>query len=742
MVQGVGFRPFIYQLAIKHKLKGEVCNTTEGVLIDIEGEDYLINQFMNGINNLAPIASQISSIEAFEKELRSYNDFCIAKSNDNNIRITEISPDIAVCNDCIVDLHSQPHRKNYPFINCTNCGPRFTIIKDLPYDRSRTTMESFSMCNLCEEEYNNILNRRFHAQPIACNKCGPTYTCKVEDNVITSFKTILNVISDQINSGEIVAIKGLGGFHLMCDALNNDSVSTLRKRKHRDSKPFAVLFKDIDAIHEYCLMSPEDENLILSWRRPIVLLKQKKPLALEVNNGLNSVGAMLPYMPFHYVLFKELRTPVVVLTSGNLSENPIIIDDKQAQTDFKLIAKAFISYNREIYNRVDDSVVQTVGKRISIIRRSRGYVPNPIYLKSDAEGILAFGAEQKSTFCIGKGNQAIMSQYIGDLKGRETYNFYKETIERFFNLYRFKPEILVCDLHPNYLSSYYANEISNRFNIPLLKVQHHHAHVASCLAENNLDEKVIGACLDGTGFGSDRQIWGGEFLIADLNGFERISHFEYVPMPGGDKVVEEPWRMAISYLNKYGYYKLDQSILKALNLNDKNYKYLNEIIDKNINCPLTSSAGRLFDAVSALLGLCNVSTFDAEAPMRLESIVIDGVNNYYPYQIGNSISFKSTFHSILNDLQNIPPSIISTKFHNTIAQIILDVSSRIRNTESINKVVLSGGVFQNKYLLGKTIAILEKSNFDVFTNQLVPTNDGGISLGQLAITSKRKILCA
>jgi len=726
-------------MAAKHGLFGEVDNRTDGVSVIVQGDIKTIDSFGNDILEHAPPASQIKSIEINSRQISGYNSFRIAGSKTIDNQITEISPDIAVCDDCLEDMENDPERIDYPFVNCTNCGPRFTIIAGLPYDRPKTTMNSFRMCENCSSEYDDILDRRFHAQPIACNTCGPVYRYKDSLKNLNDIKLILQEVSVQIASGRTVAIKGLGGYHLMCDALNNSAVSEMRQKKQRDSKPFAVMFRDITSTKKYCYIDEEEEKEMKSWRRPILIMKEKKMLSTAVSNGLNTIGAMLPYMPLHYLLFRFLKTPAVVLTSGNISDEPIIIDDLIAEKHLVSVTDSFLSHNRQIINRTDDSVVRIIDQEISLIRRSRGFVPRPVDLNCNTEGIIAFGAEQKNSFCIGKGNQAVMSQYLGDLKNSETYSFFNETIDRFSDLFRFKAEFLACDLHPQYLSTHHAENLEKELKIPLLKVQHHHAHVASCMAEHGLDEEVIGISLDGTGYGSDENIWGGEFMIADLKGFTRFSHFDYVPMPGGEKAITEPWRMAYSYLFKYFGDSFDfKSVPLFSSIDNQKLSLINEMIVKKMNSPETSSAGRIFDAVSAILGLCQVQTFDSEAPMRLESVCDGETKEFYPFQAGKTVIFADTLKAILADFPRQKISVISAKFHNTIAQVILEISKQIKNETSLNKVILSGGVFQNKYLLEKSLYLLKRNMFKVFTNHLVPSNDGGISLGQLAIASKMR----
>jgi hydrogenase maturation protein HypF len=741
-VQGVGFRPFICRLAAIHGLYGEVENRTNGVTVRVQGDIKAIDRFSNDILEKAPPASNIKSIEVIPRSIETSGKFVIADSKSVDGQITEISPDIAVCPDCLADMSSDPQRIDYPLINCTNCGPRFTITESLPYDRPNTTMKHFTMCVKCASEYHDILNRRFHAQPTACNLCGPEYSYRDPAGSISGTVNILLKISSDLEEGKSVAVKGVGGYFLMCDALNNQAVSLLRERKQRDSKPFAVMFRDISTVKRFCYLDNTSEKELSSWRRPVVILREKKKLASAVNSGLNTIGAMLPCMPFHYLLFRYLKTPAVVLTSGNLSEEPIIIDDDEASTRLMPVSGAIAGYNRIIYNRADDSVIRIINNKPSLIRRSRGYAPRPVDLIFPVDGILALGPEQKNTFCLGKNNQAIVSQHIGDLKNAATYDFFREAIERFSMLFRFRPLYLACDMHPDYFSTMYASELAAKLNINAEKVQHHHAHIVSCMAEHGIDEKVIGICMDGTGYGTDGNIWGGEFFVADASGFERITHFGYVPVPGGDKASNEPWRMAYAYLLKYFGEDFEFDSIPSLRSVDKTKKDLvRQMIVKQINSPLSSSAGRLFDSVSAILGLCPNASFDSEAPMRLESAIHSETDLYYPFEHDSTIGFAATFRGILDDLPRLETSMISVKFHNTIAEIIFQVSREIRENLSLKKVILSGGVFQNKYLLEKSTSKLKADGFMVYSNHLVPSNDGGISLGQLVVTSKKLGLC-
>jgi hydrogenase maturation protein HypF len=738
LVQGVGFRPFIYRLAHRYGLTGCVENRNDGVFIKAEGERGALDSFVKAITDEAPTASAINKVEIEEIVSEGFTDFRIVKSSNTSDQVTDISPDIALCDDCLEDLKLQTHRIDYPFINCTNCGPRFSIIKDLPYDRHLTTMEPFKMCDTCRKEYEDVLDRRFHAQPVACSVCGPEYELITGERKIKVFTEILAETCSLIENGKIVAIKGIGGFQIACDAQNEVAVTRLREQKVREGKPFAVMFRNVKTLQEYVHLYPEEEKSVQSWRRPIVIAIEKKKLAFGVSVGFRTIGAMLPYMPFHYLLFEKLKIPAIVLTSGNLSDEPIVIDNQEAIEKLTRIADAVLVYNREIYNRTDDSVVFSVNEKERLIRRSRGYSPQPVNLQLNVDGIFAAGAELVNCFCIGKGNQAILSQHIGDLKNLETLEFYTESFDRFKKLFRVRPEMVACDLHPDYLSTRFAKDLK----IPVIEVLHHHAHIASCMAEHSLEEKVIGVSMDGTGYGDDSNIWGGEFFVCDLSGYERKFHFEYIPLPGGDSVTKEPWRTAVSYLYKiYGKEFLKLDIPFVQNLDKSKADLIVQAIDKRINCPLSSSAGRLFDAVAAILNVCPVSKFHAEAPMRLENIASGTVETGYPFDFGELISFEPTLMEIVEELiEGVAISEISAKFHNTIVNVIFAVASQIRKETGLNKVALSGGTFQNKYILSRLELILAREKFEVFSHCKIPSNDGGIALGQLAIAAKRREL--
>ncbi len=738
LVQGIGFRPFIYRLAHSHNLSGWVKNCDEGVVIHASGINSTLKTFLHQIVDQSPEAATIQKVLCYETNAVKMNGFKIinSKTTSKSKKLTQIGPDIAVCQNCLDDLKTQPHRTNYPLINCTNCGPRFSIIKDLPYDREQTTMEPFKMCLLCDEEYKNVNNRRFHAQPIACNNCGPNYKLKTPNDEMQDLNQIVEETASLIDFGKIAGIKGMGGFFIACDAFNQNSIDKLRYLKNRENKPFAVMFRNVEKLNDQCFTDADELKLLQSWRRPVVIIKSKNKLPQNISNGLNSIGALLPYMPFHYLLFEKLKTDAIVFTSGNFSDEPIIISNKIAQKKLPKICEAIITYNRKIYNRTDDSVVKLINGKTQILRRSRGYAPTPLNSKLNVHNILAVGGELKNTFCIGRENSAILSQHIGDLKEPETLDFFSQNINQFKKMFRVQPELIVHDLHPDYYSTRYAQETG----LPTFAVQHHHAHIASCMAEHGLDEDVIGIAFDGTGFGDDGHIWGSEFFICNLKNYQQISHFEYLPLPGGDLAATEPWRMAIVYLYQiYGkdFHTLKLPIIK--NTSPEKIDWLLKAIGNNINCPLSSGAGRVFDAVSALLGLCYYSTFEAEAPIRLENIADHNEIKQYTYDVKNTISFKESIKEIIVDIKNgTLPETIAGKFHNTIVAATSEKIVEIKKMSGLKKVVLSGGSFQNKILLEKTCKKLTNSGFKVYTHQHIPANDGGISLGQLIIAAKNR----
>lgn len=797
LVQGVGFRPFIYRIARRHGLAGWVHNSSDGVHIFAEGDREHLALFIKDIRDKAPASSDIHSFEIHQSEPENHAGFRIRKSRKVSHSITRVSPDIAVCRDCLSDMNTQDHRIGYPFTNCTHCGPRFTIIRELPYDRPNTTMAPFEMCEVCRGEYDFPDDRRFHAQPVACNHCGPVYTLYVHHNSlplcdslphrdsfshqahsgtnapsdsgkagsrydnpephrpepVTGTGNILDECVRLIRSNAVVAVKGLGGFHLMCDATSDSAVRKLRNAKQRNGKPFAVMVPDIASARRFADVSAEEATLLTSWRRPIVLLKQVRPvngnpLAEDISPGFDTAGLMLPYMPFHHQLFDRLLPEgpcAIVMTSGNLSDEPIVTDNESALDTFSGMADATLTYNRDIHNRTDDSVAFVSGGKPRLIRRSRGYVPEPVHLPFPADGIFAAGAELNHCFAIGKGNEILLSQHIGDLKDPATYEFFDESAQRLCRLFRVEPGRAACDLHPDYLSTRYAHDL----RLPVEQVQHHHAHIAAAMAEFHLEKSVIGICWDGTGLGTDGTIWGGEFLHADFYSFGRYGHFGHIPLPGGDKAAEDIWRTGASLLYRvYGddIWKLRLPFADEVRHRPE-WPLMYQAIDRKLNAPLSSSVGRLFDAAAAITGLCSRNSFHAEAPMRLESAIDHTVSDSYRYSIQPAgeesgpavVNTAPLIRDMVADLQQETPlPVISARFHNTLAAIAVDMVARMQDHYGTSTVVLSGGVFQNRYLLEKTESELQKS-VDVYSPLKIPCNDAGIALGQLAVAARRNI---
>jgi len=749
LVQGVGFRPFIYRLANHHRLSGWVVNRNDGVVVKVMAGEQEVRDFISRIRAQAPGTSRITSIHWQESEAEDLSGFQIVSSQDASRGVTQISPDIAVCEHCLEDMRRQPHRINYPFINCTHCGPRFSIVRDLPYDRVNTTMAGFNMCARCKEEYHDVDDRRFHAQPIACNQCGPRYEYYQQGRLIRDMQRMMEEVGKALEKGRIVALKGIGGFHLMCDATNEKSVARLRRIKRRDARPLACMFADMETLKHYAHLEEPEQKSLSSWRRPIVLLEKKKDLAPSVTLQLNTLGAMLPYMPLHHMLFQEINLPALVMTSANISDEPLIVQNQVVHEKFGDAVDAFVFHNRPIHNRVDDSVVRVINEIERPIRRSRGYAPEPIDTGLEVDGILATGGELKNVFCLGKDQQAIMSQHIGDLQNHEVYEFYMNTIRQFLHLFRVEPRVVVSDMHPDYRSTRFARSFAGQYNrttkarrnghVQQLQVQHHHAHIASCMSEHGLDEKVIGIALDGSGYGDDGRVWGGEFLVCDLSGYERYTHLQYTPMPGGDKVTGEPWRMAVSYLYQAygeGLYDLDLDFMDDMAQED--IKLLVSMVRKGIRSPVTSSTGRLFDAVAALLNVCTRARFEAEAAMRLESITREDEDASYTFELTpDGIRFVPMVREMVGELQDgVSPAVIATRFHNTLALACVAVVREIHDQTGLTKVVLSGGTFQNRYLSEALEGMLKEGAFEVYRHTRVPANDGGLALGQLAIASK------
>jgi hydrogenase maturation protein HypF len=772
IVQGVGFRPFVYNLARSLNFRGYVTNTSYGVIIEIEGEKP--EEFIKSLQDKCPPLAKIDSIDIRELPANGYKDFKIIHSIDEG-SFTHISPDVSVCDDCLKELFNPSDRRYlYPFINCTNCGPRYTITKRVPYDRPNTTMSVFTMCPQCMDEYNDPSNRRFHAQPNACPVCGPGLEFRIQSSEFRAKEkqNPLDAAIDLLKQGAIVAVKGLGGFHICCDAENRESVEDLRERKQRRNKPFALMSSDIETIGQFCEISEEEAELIQDRRRPIVLLKKKigstLPDAIAPKNKY--LGFMLPYTPLHYLLFhadkdydaaNRYHFSALVMTSGNLSEEPIVVDNDEALSRLSGIADAFLFHNRDIFMRVDDSVVRVHNSKTNFVRRSRGYVPEAISLKEDGPDVLGCGGEIKNTFAITKGDSAIVSQHIGDMENYETLQFFEESLNNMKQVYRADPAALAYDLHPGYLSTQWALKHGGESGKRSYGIQHHYAHIASVMAEKGLKDKIIGVAFDGTGYGTDGTLWGSEFLICDTDGFERVASFKYIPLPGGEMAIKECWRTAISYVadSLYSTYnsklrtqnsELIWDFLDSIGFVGKYGKNKIENILKLIEnrkfSPLSSGAGRLFDAISALAGICDVNTYEGEAAIALESMLYDGRGfekaDAYPFEILEgtpmTVDFSVMILQVIEDIKRKEnSSLISHRFHNTVINLINKVITIIKNKYGIDEVALSGGVFQNAYILEGAQNQLESLGLKVYINENVPCNDACIALGQAYILRER-----
>jgi len=749
IVQGVGFRPHVYNLAIAGGLSGFVLNTSKGVTIEVEGPG--ANGFAAKLQENRPPLSIIKNIETEILEPAGYSGFEIRLSEAVSEEFSLISPDIAICPNCQKELYD-PNDKRYlyPFINCTNCGPRYSIIRDVPYDRPLTTMAAFRMCPHCNAEYHNPADRRFHAQPTACPECGPKveFTGDIAGNeaIISTTRLLL--------SGNVVAVKGLGGYQLACDALNEEAVNKLRDRKRKSRKPFALMARDIDTIKKYCNISKAEEDLLTGRAAPIVLLKKRDDATEMLPEGIapgnRYIGFMLPYTPLHHLLFKhpeveaEGLPEVLVMTSGNLSEEPIVIDNTEASEKLSGLADAFLTHDRGIYMRVDDSVTRVVGGIPRLIRRARGFAPEPIELSSAVPDILACGGELKNTFCLTKDHYAIVSQHIGDLTNYEAMGFFEETLNNLKRTFKADPHIIAHDMHPDYLSTRFAQtyKTSDDKSVTFVPIQHHHAHVASCMAENGESGRVIGVAFDGTGYGLDGNSWGSEFLVAGYDVFERFAHLNYVPLPGGDKAVREPWRLALSILYQtYGPEAFNLFSSLKPDISGEETRVVLTMLEKNFNSPLSCGMGRLFDAVSSLIGICDRITFEGEAAIALEMAAIE-TEGSYPYKLDDSvpimINTNSLIRTIVDDVNSgVPAGEISGKFHNTIAGMVIKVCTLAREKTGLETVALSGGVFQNALLFGLVESGLKARGFRVLSHSKVPTNDACISLGQAAVAAAR-----
>lgn len=766
-VQGVGFRPFIYRLAADLRLSGWVLNSSRGVFIEAEGEPPALEALLLRIAREKPPRSFIQSLEHSLLDPLGYQGFEIRKSEESGPKTALVLPDIAACPECLGEIFDpQDRRYLYPFTNCTNCGPRFSIIAALPYDRPNTTMKTFVMCERCRAEYENPADRRFHAQPNACPECGPHLELwDSRGNMLADYHPALLAAAKAIREGKIVAVKGLGGFHLMAHAANPEAVRELRRRKRREEKPLALMFPSPESVKQHCRVSELEERLLCSAEAPIVLL-QRSTFAilhslfkihnsqLRIENSESGIcnevapanpclGALLPYTPLHHILMRELGFPIVA-TSGNLSDEPICTDEREALERLGGIADLFLVHNRPILRHVDDSIARVMAGRELILRRARGYAPLPVMLKGNLPPALAVGAHLKNTVAISVNNQVFISQHIGDLESEASYRAFREVIGSLSRLYETQPQQVVCDAHPDYLSTQYAR----RSGLPRIEVQHHHAHVLSCMAENELKAPVLGIGWDGTGYGSDGTVWGGEFLLVNESGFERRGCLRAFRLPGGESAIKEPRRSALGLLYEiWGGALFERQDLPPVQaFSDAELKIIRSMLPKGLNAPITSSAGRLFDAVASLIGLRQVTRFEGQAAMELEFHIAGEGEEAYRFSLNQKkngnfprfvIDWEPMAREIIEDRQNaIPAGVISRKFHNTLAEM----AAAAAKEAGIEKVALSGGCFQNKYLTERMVRRLAEEGFQPYWHQRVPPNDGGIALGQLAAVGGRNQL--
>jgi len=751
-VQGVGFRPAVYRIARSLSLCGVVYNDTKGVTIELQGGDEAIAEFLVRLRSDRdkPPLARIESCRAIDIPAVETDDrFTIAASDPQGAPLSQVTADIATCRDCLAEMADrEDFRYGYPFINCTNCGPRYSIVKTIPYDRPNTTMSVFEMCDKCAAQYRDVGDRRFHAQPVACAACGPRIelTDTKGQTIADQGEQVIAEAARLLRAGKIVAIKGVGGFHLAADAFNREAVERLRQRKKRDHKPFAMMAASVEAIEEHAIVSELAERLLRSPESPIVLLpkKQDSPVSPSVAEGVDTYAFMLCYAPLHYLLFEQCPR-VLVMTSGNVSDEPLICGNEPALERLACVADAFLMHDREIHRQVDDSILHFIGEQPAFLRRARGYVPTPILMeKACRDDIFAAGADLKNTFCLAKQNQLICSEHIGDLEDAEVYHHYIGSIEHLRRLFEVEPKVVVCDLHPAYLSVRYALSVPDA---RVVQVQHHWAHIASVLVENGIDGQVIGLAADGTGYGTDGAIWGCECMIASLERFERFGHLSYYSVPGADKASKQAIRPILSLLKEaYGseftLQKFDW-LLKPIEPDVGRVHTISEQLEKGVNCIETSSLGRVFDAVAAMLGLGNYNHFDAQLPMALEAAAAAGIEDRYDIEMISPpgqpcrVSLGQTIRQLVDDVQNeVDAGIISAKFHNTVSEILLGFALFCRSSTDLNKVALSGGVFCNRYLTNRLIKQLKQNDFSVLFNRIVPSNDGGISVGQAAIATR------
>ncbi|MDH7602394.1 MAG: carbamoyltransferase HypF [Armatimonadota bacterium] len=740
VVQGVGFRPFVASLASRYGLRGWVRNTSGSVEIEIEGSPEQTEAFVSSLSSEAPPLARITSVSAIEADPSGYTDFEILQSTTEEPNQCVIPADIAICSDCMREIRDPEDRRyHYAFTNCTNCGPRFTIVRRVPYDRANTTMASFKMCPSCDAEYRDPHNRRFHAEPTACPQCGPRIWLECEGEINETDP--LRKVGELLFGGRIVAIKGLGGFHLACDARSDGAVRMLRARKGRSAKPFAIMVRDISQAELVCELTPQARELLISRQRPIVLARKKPSSGIsdQVAPANKNLGVMLPYTPLH-VLLLEHSPAALVMTSGNLSEEPLVFTNQLAREKLAGLADAFLMHDRDIHVPCDDSVVRAdYPDEPILIRRARGYVPDAIDLPFEAPEILAVGAEQKNTFCLAWGRQAVVSQHIGDLDTAETLDYFKYAVDHFLALFGKRPQIVAHDLHPEYMSTHYAKETPVETKVA---VQHHHAHIAACLAENARTDRCIGIALDGTGYGTDGTVWGGELLAADPTGFERIGRLAPIRMPGGEAAIRDPRKMAAAYL--YRIYQDDwwkTADVLGLGFTEFEIRVIKHQLETGFNSPVTSSAGRLFDAVSAALGVCRERSYEGQAAAELEAAIDEAEEGSYPgalyYADGLlTLDFTQVFRCAVEEFLNgTPASTAAARFHNSLADTLVEACKRIRDATGLSTVALSGGVFQNAFLTRRLSEQLRACGFEVLRHRLLPPNDACISFGQAVVAA-------
>jgi hydrogenase maturation protein HypF len=747
VVQGVGFRPFVYRLATAHRLGGSVRNGQHGVLIDAEGDREAIARFLDELQSTAPSLARLRDITVSWATPRHDGEvFRIDTSSGEGEPALFPAPDLAVCARCLAEMGDPGNRRHaYPFLNCTECGPRYTIIQALPYDRERTSMASFTMCPSCREEYEDVRDRRFHAEPTACPACGPRLALLDTAGRVLEVADPLPDVVAALRAGQIIALKGLGGYHLACDATAPEVVSELRRRKARNAKPLAVMVRSLDAARRLCAVSNAEADLLQSPARPIVLLERRSPdagqeVADEVAPRLRHLGVMLPHTPLQHLLLERIDRPLV-MTSGNHCDEPIAYEDGDAVVRLGGIADLFLAHNRPIEVRCDDSVARCIDGAPLVLRRARGYVPLAISLVREAAApILACGGELKSVFALVRGREVFLSQHLGDLGDERAYRAWTDGIAHLQHLLRLTPRVVAHDLHPGYRSTTYARMLDGVHHVP---VQHHHAHIASCLADNGVDARVIGVSWDGTGYGTDGHVWGGEFLLADLDGFERVGSFQEVAMPGGEAAVREPWRMAAVFLQAaYGEAMGELDLAFVRRLDRTAWRLLSRAAERGLNAPPTSSVGRLFDAVASLLGLRDRVDFEAQAAMELEALAVPEADRVYSVELHEQddrtvVQTPDIVRGVVEDiLAGVDAEQIGSRFHATLADVIVGTCGRLRERSRLNRVALSGGVFQNVRLLRLAVDGLRRSGFQVYTHHQVPPNDGGLALGQAAIAAR------